>query len=46
MTAVWIALGAALGAGGYYLADHITFLWGATVRDMRWAGWNAKRRAS
>lgn len=46
MIAVWIAIGAVLGAASFYLGDRIRFLWGASVRDMRHAGWTAKRRTS
>jgi hypothetical protein len=39
-----IITGIGLGLGLYYLADRVTFLWGATIREMRHAGWRARRR--
>ena len=40
--------GAAAGAGAFYGIDRFAFLWGATVRQTRWAGWhhNHQRRAA
>lgn len=40
------AAGALAGATAYYAIDRFRMLWGATVREHRWAGWHAKRRAS
>jgi hypothetical protein len=39
-----VAIGAALGAGVFYAVDRVTFLWGSTTREMRHAGWRARRR--
>lgn len=40
--------GAAAGAGAYYSIDRFAFLWGATVKEHRRAGWLDKhdRRAA
>lgn len=40
--------GAIAGATAYYSVDRFRFLWGATVRQTRWAGWLHKheRRAA
>jgi hypothetical protein len=44
MTTLWIILGAAGGAGGYYAFDRVTFPWGSNVREMRHAGWRARKK--
>lgn len=38
------AAGAAAGVSAYYLVDRFRFLWGASVRETRHAGWQANRR--
>ncbi|MEV5710103.1 hypothetical protein [Actinoallomurus sp. NPDC052274] len=45
MTALlWFTGGAAAGVSGYYGIDRIRFLWGSSVREMRHAGWRARKR--
>jgi hypothetical protein len=39
-----LAAGVVLGAAAFYAIDRVRFLWGATIRDMRHAGWTARRR--
>jgi hypothetical protein len=38
--------GAIAGATAFYGVDRIRFIWGANVKQTRWAGWTAKRRAA
>lgn len=44
ITTTAFCLGLLIGATGFLAVDHIRFLWGSSVADMRHAGWARKDR--